>query len=81
MIRKYHSFLEARLDLYREMWKREFSWQTAKKFHNDFERFCKKNNLSVIKPLYPPGIYFFKSIKEARKDVMKKIIRNACERI
>lgn len=67
-IRKYRTFLEARLDMYREMWERGFDVQRMLQFFKDYEKFVKSHNLPQTKPLYPPGIYFFKTLKEAQED-------------
>ncbi|MBI4648669.1 MAG: hypothetical protein HY738_19315 [Bacteroidia bacterium] len=71
MIRKYHSFLEARLDLYREMWERGFDEKRISKLFNELKASYKRNNL--LKFLYNPGIYFFKTIEESQKDMEKRI--------
>ncbi|OPX17815.1 hypothetical protein BXT86_04490 [candidate division WOR-3 bacterium 4484_100] len=75
-VKKYKTFLEARLDMYREMWERGFQKERVAKFLRDFEASIKRFNLPASKVLYPPGIYLFKSFENARNDLKKRIKKN-----
>lgn len=64
------------MDMYREMWERGFQEERISKLLREFEASVKRFNLPIGKPLYPPGIYLFKSFEEAQKDVEERIRRN-----
>jgi len=66
--------LEARLDLYREMWERGFDEKRISKILRDFHESVIRNNLPQAKPLYEHGIYFFKTIEESQEDLEKKLL-------
>lgn len=73
MIRKYKSFLEARIDLYREMWERGFDEKRVSQLLKGIKEFVKRNNLPQATPLYNPGVYFFETIGEAQEDQEKRL--------
>lgn len=75
-IRKYKTFLDARLDMYGEMWERGFQEKRVAKFLRDFEASIKKFNLPVSRLLYRPGIYSFRSFADAQKDLEERVKKN-----
>ncbi len=75
-IRKYKTFLEARLDMYKEMWERGFQEKRVSKLLKDFDKSLKEFNLPASRSLYQPGIYLFESLDDAQKDVEARIKKN-----
>jgi hypothetical protein len=70
-IKKYHTFLEARLDLYKDMWERGFDLARISHFLKKLKKSLVARGI-IQSPLYPPGIYPFKTFKEAEEDLNKR---------
>ncbi len=75
-IRKYRTFLEARLDMYREMWKRGFQEKRVARFLKEFADSLRKYNHPASKILYKPGLYFFESFEQSQRDLEMRIKEN-----
>ncbi|MDI6740407.1 MAG: hypothetical protein QME74_08605 [Candidatus Edwardsbacteria bacterium] len=72
-LRKYRTPLEARLDMYREMWERGFDAERVNRFFIEFEEAAVKYNLPAGRSVYQPGLYFFRSFDDARADAEKRM--------
>jgi len=72
-IKKFRSFQEARIDLYREMWERGFNQNHLSRFLKETENFLDRKGINRGQ-LYPPGIYPFKTFAEAEEDLQKRIL-------
>lgn len=59
-MKKYKSFLSARLDLYKEMWEKGFDKEYISKLLRETKRLLKRKNP------YSHGIYLFKTFNEEK---------------
>lgn len=72
-IKKFRTFQEARIDLYREMWERGFDQDRLSRFLKETKNFLDQKGINRGQ-LYPPGVYPFKTFAEAEKDLQKRIL-------
>ncbi len=72
-IKKFRTFQEARIDLYREIRERGFDKERHSRFLKETENFLEQKGMNRGQ-LYPPGIYPFKTFAEAEEDLQKRIL-------
>lgn len=71
-IRRYRTFEEARLDLYKEMWKKGFVKEEISEYLEKMKNSLEEKKI-IKHPIYPPGIYPFRSFEEAERDLKRRI--------
>ncbi|MCX5860457.1 MAG: hypothetical protein NT056_11335 [Proteobacteria bacterium] len=71
-IKKFRTFQEARIDLYREMWERGFDKDRLSRLLEETKNFLDQKGINQGQ-LYPPGIYPFRTLALAEEDLHKRI--------